>query len=146
MVEPISIDEVHDDESSALVVWPPVERVHAHDVRVPQALQRGDLAIAPFLDPLSFCGRIRGQRLVRELPPRTLLLLTYRSDHDARSLTTPDTIEVRLDGLAPSASRRLISELLGDDRSLDCRITTSPRLDRDGHFFRSFDFAAPVIE
>ena len=33
-----------------------------------------------------------------------------------------------------------------DDRSLDCRITTSPRLDRDGHFFRSFDFAAPVIE
>jgi class 3 adenylate cyclase/tetratricopeptide (TPR) repeat protein len=59
------------------------------------------------------------ERLVRELPPRTLLLLTYRSDHDARSLTTPDTIEVQLDGLAPSASRRLISELLGDDRSLD---------------------------
>ena len=59
------------------------------------------------------------ERLVRELPPRTLLLLTYRSDHDARSLTTPDTIEVRLDGLAPSASRKLITELLGDDRSLD---------------------------
>jgi class 3 adenylate cyclase/tetratricopeptide (TPR) repeat protein len=59
------------------------------------------------------------ERLVRELPPRTLLLLTYRSDHDASSLMTPDTIEARLDGLEPSATRALITELLGDDRSLD---------------------------
>ena len=59
-VEPISIDEVHDDERPALVIGPAVERVHAHDVRVPKALQRGDLTIAAFLDPLSFCGGIRG--------------------------------------------------------------------------------------
>ena len=49
------------------------------------------------------------ERLTRELPPRTLLLLTYRPDHDARSLTAPDTIEVRLDGLEPSATRSTIS-------------------------------------
>jgi class 3 adenylate cyclase/tetratricopeptide (TPR) repeat protein len=59
------------------------------------------------------------ERLVRELPPRTLLLLTYRPDYDASSLTTPRTLELRLDGLAPEASRALITELLGDDRSLD---------------------------
>ena len=46
-------------------------------------------------------------------------VLTYRSDHDASSLMTPDTIEARLDGLEPSATRALITELLGDDRSLD---------------------------
>ena len=66
------------------------------------------------------------ERLVRELPPRTLLLLTYRSDHDARSLMTPETIEARLDGLEPSATRALITQLLGDDRSLDALKDTLP--------------------
>src|SRR5205823_13144577 len=41
---------------------------------------------------------------------------------------------------------RKFVRVAGDDRSLDGRITTRPRLDRDGRFFRSFDFAAPVIE
>ena len=59
------------------------------------------------------------ERLVQELPPRSLVLLTYRSDYDARSVTTPDTLLLRLDGLSLQASRALITELLGDDRSLD---------------------------
>ncbi|HWZ70370.1 MAG TPA: adenylate/guanylate cyclase domain-containing protein [Casimicrobiaceae bacterium] len=59
------------------------------------------------------------ERLVREPPPRTLVLLTFRSDHDARSLTTPDSLEVWLDGLHPSATRELVTGLLGDDRSLE---------------------------
>jgi class 3 adenylate cyclase/tetratricopeptide (TPR) repeat protein len=59
------------------------------------------------------------ERLVREVPPRGLVLLTYRSDYDARSVTTPDTLVLRLDGLAAEPSRALITELLGDDASLD---------------------------
>ncbi|MDQ6917440.1 MAG: tetratricopeptide repeat protein [Pseudomonadota bacterium] len=59
------------------------------------------------------------ERLVREVPPRTLLVLTYRSDHDARSLMTPGAVEARLDGLEPSATRALITDLLGADPSLD---------------------------
>lgn len=59
------------------------------------------------------------ERLVRELPPRTLLVLTYRADHDARSLMTPVTAEARLEGLEPSATHALITDLLGDDPSLD---------------------------
>jgi class 3 adenylate cyclase/tetratricopeptide (TPR) repeat protein len=59
------------------------------------------------------------ERLVREIPPRALVLLTYRSDYDARAVTTPETLVLRLDGLAPPAARTLITELLGSDRSLD---------------------------
>jgi class 3 adenylate cyclase/tetratricopeptide (TPR) repeat protein len=59
------------------------------------------------------------ERLTRELPTRTLVLLTYRTDYDARALTVPGTIELRLDGLVPQVTRRLISGLIGDDASLD---------------------------
>jgi class 3 adenylate cyclase/tetratricopeptide (TPR) repeat protein len=67
------------------------------------------------------------ERLVRELPPRTLLVLTYRSDHDVSSLVMPDTMEARLDGLEPSATRALITAMLGDDRSLDALKDELPR-------------------
>src|SRR4029453_6471501 len=34
----------------------------------------------------------------------------------------------------------------GEDRGFDRRVAIRPRLDDDGHFLRSFDFPAPVIE
>jgi class 3 adenylate cyclase/tetratricopeptide (TPR) repeat protein len=59
------------------------------------------------------------ERLTQELPTRTLVLLTYRSDYDAEALTTPGTIDLQLDGLAPEVTRALITGLLGNDASLD---------------------------
>ncbi len=57
--------------------------------------------------------------LVNNVPPSTLLLLTYRSDYDSTELAVRDAPEVRLEGLAHDVSRDLITELLGEDPSLD---------------------------
>jgi class 3 adenylate cyclase/tetratricopeptide (TPR) repeat protein len=59
------------------------------------------------------------ERLVRELPPRSLVLLTYRSDYDARAVTTPETLVLRLEGLATEAACGLITDVLGNDPTLD---------------------------
>ncbi len=58
-------------------------------------------------------------RLVADVPPSTLIVLTYRSDYDAGDLAVPGAIEMRLDGLARDVTRELITQLLGDDASLD---------------------------
>lgn len=54
----------------------------------------------------------------RETPPSPLVLLTYRSDYDAGWLAQRGHLEIRLEGLAPDATRRIIAELLGQDESL----------------------------
>ena len=53
-----------------------------------------------------------------ETPPSTLALLTYRSDYDACWLMNRGYVEIRLDGLEPAATRRIITDLLGGDPSL----------------------------
>ena len=53
-----------------------------------------------------------------ELPPSSLVVLTYRSDYDANWLMNRGLLELQLEGLAPDATRRMIDELLGPDRSL----------------------------
>jgi tetratricopeptide (TPR) repeat protein len=55
---------------------------------------------------------------VRDLPPSTLVVLTYRSSYDARWAREPAALELRLDGLAVPAARRMITELVGSDPSL----------------------------
>jgi class 3 adenylate cyclase/tetratricopeptide (TPR) repeat protein len=62
-----------------------------------------------------------------ETPPSTLALLTYRSDYDASWLINRGYVEIRLDGLAPAATRRIISDLLGDDPSLAALKDELPR-------------------
>src|SRR5215475_929144 len=63
----------------------------------------------------------------RETPPSTLALLTYRSDYDASWLMDKGHVEIRLDGLPPVATRRIISDLLGDDSSLAALKDELPR-------------------
>jgi class 3 adenylate cyclase/tetratricopeptide (TPR) repeat protein len=58
-------------------------------------------------------------RLVSDVPRWTLLVLTHRSDYDAPEYAIDNVAQLKLDGLAHSLSRNLISELLGDDESLD---------------------------
>jgi class 3 adenylate cyclase/tetratricopeptide (TPR) repeat protein len=53
-----------------------------------------------------------------ELPPATLIVLTYRSDYDAGWLMNRGHLEVALEGLTADATRRMIDELLGPDASL----------------------------
>ncbi len=53
-----------------------------------------------------------------DLPPRTLVLLTYRPDYDAGWLADRPRLELRLDGLPPAAIRQIITDLLGEDESL----------------------------
>jgi class 3 adenylate cyclase len=53
-----------------------------------------------------------------ELPPSTLIVLTYRSDYDAVWLMNRGHLEVSLEGLTADATRRMIDELLGPDASL----------------------------
>jgi tetratricopeptide (TPR) repeat protein len=53
-----------------------------------------------------------------ELPPSTLVVLTFRSDYDAGWLMNRGHLEIRLDGLAPAATRQIVTDLLGDDESL----------------------------
>jgi tetratricopeptide (TPR) repeat protein len=62
-----------------------------------------------------------------ETPASTLALLTYRSDYDASWLMNRGYVEIRLDGLAPAATRRIISDLLGDDPSLAALKDELPR-------------------
>jgi class 3 adenylate cyclase/tetratricopeptide (TPR) repeat protein len=59
------------------------------------------------------------ETLVANLAPSMLVILTYRSDYDARLLAAADTPELRLDGLAPKAARDLMTTLLGVDPSLE---------------------------
>jgi class 3 adenylate cyclase/tetratricopeptide (TPR) repeat protein len=55
---------------------------------------------------------------VRDPPHSTLLVLTYRSDYDGRWAREHAALELRLEGLAAPATRRVIAELLGWDPSL----------------------------
>jgi len=55
---------------------------------------------------------------VHNLPPSTLVVLTYRPDYDAAWLGDRERLELRLDGLAPAATRQIITDLLGEDESL----------------------------
>jgi class 3 adenylate cyclase/tetratricopeptide (TPR) repeat protein len=63
----------------------------------------------------------------RETPTSTLALLTYRSDYDAGWLMNRGHLEIRLDGLAPAATRRIITDLLGGDKSLAALVEALPR-------------------
>ena len=54
----------------------------------------------------------------RQLPPSTLVLLTYRPEYDAGWIADRERLELRLDGLAPNATRQMITDLLGADESL----------------------------
>ena len=54
----------------------------------------------------------------REMPPSTLVVLTYRPEYDAGWLADRERLELRLDGLAPNATRQIITDLLGEDASL----------------------------
>ena len=54
----------------------------------------------------------------RQLPPSTLVLLTYRPEYDAAWIADRERLELRLDGLAPAATRQMITDLLGADESL----------------------------
>lgn len=56
--------------------------------------------------------------LVQNLPRSTFLLLTYRPDYDAGWLAHRQRLEFDLEGLSPSATRQIITSLLGDDPSL----------------------------
>ena len=58
-------------------------------------------------------------RLVADVPASTLIVLTYRSDYDARALARPTVNEIRLEGLARDVTRALITRMLGRDPSLD---------------------------
>lgn len=60
-------------------------------------------------------------------PPSTLAVLTYRSDYDAGWLMNRGYLEIRLDGLAPEATRRIITDLLGRDESLAALNEELPR-------------------
>ncbi len=62
-----------------------------------------------------------------DLPPSTLVVLTYRSDYDAGWLADCERLELALDGLAPAATRRMIADLLGDDESLAALKDELPR-------------------
>ena len=62
-----------------------------------------------------------------ELPRATLAVLTYRSDYDAGWLMNRGHLEIRLDGLAPAATRRIITDLVGDDESLAALKDELPR-------------------
>jgi len=64
---------------------------------------------------------------VHDLPPATLVLLTYRPDYDAGWLADRERLELRLDGLAPAATRQMITDLLGDDPSLAALKDELPR-------------------
>jgi len=63
----------------------------------------------------------------RETPPSTLVVLTCRSDYDAGWLLGRGHLEIVLDGLAPSATRRIITDLLGHDASLAALKEDLPR-------------------
>ncbi len=56
--------------------------------------------------------------LVQNLPRSTFVLLTYRRDYDAGWLAHRQRLELDLDGLSPTATRQMITSLLGDDPSL----------------------------
>jgi len=55
---------------------------------------------------------------LRNLPPSTLVVLTYRSYYDGWWARECAALELRLEGLAAPAARRMIAELLGPDPSL----------------------------
>jgi predicted ATPase/class 3 adenylate cyclase len=59
------------------------------------------------------------EALIGNLPPSTLVVLTYRSDYDAQWIEVPGTPALRLEGLSPAATTELVSALLGNDPSLD---------------------------
>ena len=63
---------------------------------------------------------------VHDVPPSTLVLLSYRPDYDAAWLADRERLELRLDGLAPAAIRQMITDLLGDDESLAALRRASP--------------------
>ena len=58
------------------------------------------------------------EAFVRDLPPSTLVVVTYRPDYDASWLGERERVELRLEGLPEAAIRRIIADLLGDDASL----------------------------
>lgn len=62
-----------------------------------------------------------------ELPSSTLVVLTFRSDYDADWLMNRGHLEIRLDGLAPAATRQIITDLLGEDESLAALKEEVPR-------------------
>ena len=64
---------------------------------------------------------------VHDLPPSTLVLLTYRPDYDAGWLADRPRLELRLDGLTPAATRQIITDLLGEDESLAALKDELPR-------------------
>lgn len=55
---------------------------------------------------------------VRSPPRSTLVVLTYRPDYDAGWAVKRAALELKLEGLAPPAARRVITSLLGEDASL----------------------------
>jgi len=55
---------------------------------------------------------------VRDPPRSTLMVLTYRPYYDGRWAREHAALELRLEGLAVAATRRMITELLGQDPSL----------------------------
>ncbi len=65
---------------------------------------------------------------VHGLPPSTLVLLTYRPDYDDAWIADRERLELRLDGLAPAATRQMITDLLGADDSLAAIKDELPRL------------------
>ena len=67
------------------------------------------------------------EALIGNLPPSTLVVLTYRSDYDAGWIESPGTPELRLEGLSPAATTELVSALLGNDPSLDALKEELPR-------------------
>jgi len=59
------------------------------------------------------------ERLIGDVPRSTLVVLTYRSDYDARWIEAAGTLELQLEGISPAAAAELLSALVGDDPSLD---------------------------
>ncbi len=64
---------------------------------------------------------------VKQITRSTLCLLTYRPDYDASWLGDIERIELPLDGLAPVATRKIITDLLGSDSSLGPLMEELPR-------------------
>jgi predicted ATPase len=55
---------------------------------------------------------------VRQVPRSIFVLLTYRSEYDDRWLRDCERLELRLDGISPAATRKIMTDLLGPDDTL----------------------------
>jgi hypothetical protein len=55
---------------------------------------------------------------VGQVPRSIFVLLTYRSEYDDRWLGDRERLELRLDGISPAATRKIMTDLLGPDDTL----------------------------